>query len=296
MEIIVWWFVLFMGIDCGKAESQEDKFPETADLVQKFGLLMSRVAFLEDTVQQQTTKIASMEKGQQVLKDQIMELKRDNTVLLQRMLGYKTDCNTNVIKNETKSIKHENSKTDFKFPIGGQNKTIDKTEELHRSDNKNVGSINMATTMTKTRNGNRRATASTSVAFSALLDHHISVGNGAIIKYNVVLTNEGNWYNNYTGMFTVPVTGVYLFTFTLNVDQKSALVRLMKDGQTLAAAVAESIDSDSSTRHESSSNTVIVHATTGQSVWVESFYYNSNNLWSGSSYPANTFSGFLLFS
>jgi len=226
MEIIVCWFVLLMGIDCEKAESPEkDKFPETADLVQKFDLLMSRVAFLEDTVQQQTTKIASLERGQQVLNNQIMKLKRDNILLLQRMLEYKTDCNTNVIKYETKSIKHENSKTDFEFLIGDQNKKIDKTAELHRSDIKNIDAINVATHLTKTRNGNRRATNSMNVAFSALLDHHIDVGNGAIIKYNFFLTNEGNWYNHYTGMFTVPVTGVYLFTFTLNINQKSASVR-----------------------------------------------------------------------
>ena len=297
MKITVWLFVLFVGIDCGIAEAPlRKKFPETADLVQKFDLLMSRMAFLEDTVQQQTTKITSLEKGQQILNDQIIVLKRDNDVLLKRLLECKTDCNTNVIKNETRSKEHENSKTDFVLRLGNQNKTTHTIVDKHRSIIKNIPLTNLATNATKSRIGNRRATAAGNIAFSAFLDHDTAIGNAGVVKYNVLLSNDGNGYNTFTGVFTVPVTGVYFFTFTLNINNKFASARLVKDGQTLAATVAESIDSGSSHRHESSSNTVIVHATAGQSVWVESFYYGSSTLWSGSSYPVNTFSGFLLFS
>ena len=52
------------------------------------------------------------------------------------------------------------------------------------------------------------------VAFSAYLDHdEDGLGPKETLIFNQILLHEGNGYNNYTGVFTVPITGVYSFTF-----------------------------------------------------------------------------------
>ncbi|CAG2213435.1 unnamed protein product [Mytilus edulis] len=60
------------------------------------------------------------------------------------------------------------------------------------------------------------------IAFSAymsknedhVVDHHI-------LTFDTVQTNEGNGYNRHTGIFIVPTSGVYVFTYTLMIGSNS---------------------------------------------------------------------------
>ena len=55
----------------------------------------------------------------------------------------------------------------------------------------------------------KRDVATERVAFSTYLDHEIyNMGQGHHIICNQVLLNDGNHYNSFTGIFTVPQTGV----------------------------------------------------------------------------------------
>ena len=58
---------------------------------------------------------------------------------------------------------------------------------------------------------------SLTVAFSVSFSedgHPINVGNNAPIPFNHVTTNTGNGYDQHTGIFSVPTSGVYAFFMT----------------------------------------------------------------------------------
>jgi len=51
----------------------------------------------------------------------------------------------------------------------------------------------------------------TAVVFTASLDHQVAVPSGQVVIFNHVITNEGQGYDNTSGVFTCPVSGFYQF-------------------------------------------------------------------------------------
>lgn len=52
------------------------------------------------------------------------------------------------------------------------------------------------------------------VGFSAKLSHELhDLSTFSVIKYDYVIFNAGNGYDPNTGIFTVPVEGMYMFTY-----------------------------------------------------------------------------------
>jgi len=52
------------------------------------------------------------------------------------------------------------------------------------------------------------------IAFTAYLDHNVDhIGANQVLICNTMLLNDGQGYNNFTGVFTAPTTGVYSFSF-----------------------------------------------------------------------------------
>ena len=50
------------------------------------------------------------------------------------------------------------------------------------------------------------------VAFSVyVMAKHLNIGSGQTVVYDGILTNEGNGYDDRTGVFTCPVAGTYMF-------------------------------------------------------------------------------------
>ena len=50
------------------------------------------------------------------------------------------------------------------------------------------------------------------VSFSANVNStHLTLGAGQTVKYDIVLTNDGNGYDDRSGIFTCPVAGTYMF-------------------------------------------------------------------------------------
>ncbi|XP_063448538.1 uncharacterized protein LOC134728070 [Mytilus trossulus] len=57
------------------------------------------------------------------------------------------------------------------------------------------------------------------VAFYAYMNHtEVSPSTHHTIIFDIAITNENNGYHPYSGVFIVPVSGVYVFTFSIRVD------------------------------------------------------------------------------
>ncbi|XP_053403379.1 uncharacterized protein LOC123555672 isoform X2 [Mercenaria mercenaria] len=110
------------------------------------------------------------------------------------------------------------------------------------------------------------------VAFTAYLDHDGEYGTQQVIKFNKVITNEGNGYNQYTGVFTCPQAGMYMFTFFIgersNTDGiKQMWADLVVNGNFKLTAIAET---KHATEDAQGGNSAVLRLQQGDSVWIES--------------------------
>ena len=104
------------------------------------------------------------------------------------------------------------------------------------------------------------------VAFTAYLDHEVpQMSPGHTVRLNQVLLNDGNGYNQHTGVFTAPVTGVYLFNFHISSHYQYTWLKLMIDN----VEQVDVIVFPQNTVEKMGGNTAVVRVTAGQSVWLE---------------------------
>ncbi|XP_052104492.1 complement C1q-like protein 3 [Mytilus californianus] len=123
-------------------------------------------------------------------------------------------------------------------------------------------------------------------AFSSVLTKSQSLGAKDVIKFDKVVTNNGNGYNPITGIFTAPIAGVYQFSYTVMSDT----------GKYLAVYLSHNNKKQQSiwlkdTTHDTGSNNIILNLQKGDKVKVKSHgnytIYSDGNLYS-------SFSGYLI--
>ena len=141
-----------------------------------------------------------------------------------------------------------------------------------------------------------RAIAGTGVAFSAYIGNahirnHLVAGH--TLKCDQVIFNDGNHYNAFTGIFTVPRTAVYLLTYSVATafQNKYLWVKLVVDNRMI---VLSGTDAQYNDHTENGGNTAILRLNQGQSVWLEvAKCANNAEVWMVD--HTTTFSGVLLY-
>ena len=147
--------------------------------------------------------------------------------------------------------------------------------------------------MHEATNTNKRQ-VSENIAFCAYLDHNVyHMGIGHVIKYNKALLNDGSGYNTHTGIFTAPLTGVYLFTFSFDSHAGKTELRLSIDDVNIVGSVVDHVGTNNNLLV--GGNSAIIHVTKGQAVWTETYYTDNQDIESQESYRKTTFSGVLLY-
>ncbi|XP_061186748.1 adiponectin-like [Saccostrea echinata] len=112
------------------------------------------------------------------------------------------------------------------------------------------------------------------------------------IRFEQTHFNLGNHYHTENGIFIAPVTGVYLFHWTIATSGSSFSVQLMVGGTARASSLVPYPGGD-----DSSSAMVIINVSKNDHVWIQ-LYGSSEHVYGGSTYIGNyyqsTFSGILL--
>lgn len=139
------------------------------------------------------------------------------------------------------------------------------------------------------------------VAFTVYLSHGVhNLTQDQPIVYDKVLLNMGGAYNTKTGMFTAPVGGVYLFSYSVgaksvpgvHLSQYDVFTRLVVDNVHQVSAVAESTGTYDD---EQGSTTAILFVEQGSKVWTRHELRGGNNLYSTNDERVTSFTGTLLF-
>lgn len=134
----------------------------------------------------------------------------------------------------------------------------------------------------------KSAPAQKQIAFFVGLSENFGpVKTSTDLKFDKIITNDGNGYDIESGRFTAPVNGTYHFTVVVAAQgRQKAAVTLKADGKMIFTVWAESIPTWST-----ASNTAILRLYQGQQVWqvllkpasaLHGFMYSS-------------FSGFMLY-
>ncbi|XP_060553897.1 complement C1q tumor necrosis factor-related protein 1-like [Ruditapes philippinarum] len=243
--------------------------------------LTNKVQNLERIVTNQQTRIQRLEKRGKRRERTIMDMIKSITDLRQEVKSKKIQY----VKEEANTVSYnmdshfgEENETGLNVSVDAR-KNASAIRHGKQKDNEFIGK-------------SRRRRETEVVAFSVYLNHDIDhMGIGHHIVFNKVITNEGAGYNVYTGIFTVPVTGLYLFTFSMNDIDHISNLQLVMDGSNLVDIVDNPVNNEESM----SSNTVIVHVNKGQSLWIQEYTNNDGSIRSRELWRYCIFSGILLY-
>ncbi|XP_045195050.2 otolin-1-A-like [Mercenaria mercenaria] len=139
----------------------------------------------------------------------------------------------------------------------------------------------------------KRSVADQHVAFSTILtineDH---IGLGQTIKFYKIILNDGARYSKYSGTFTVPVAGGYMFSyfFAHTGEPGKTWLELMHNGKKVNAGVS---DPAHVYQDLQGGNTAIIRAQVGDAIWMEAFHENDATLYGTVGF--SSFSGVLLY-
>nr|QBS36528.1 C1q [Sinonovacula constricta] len=130
------------------------------------------------------------------------------------------------------------------------------------------------------------------VSFSAGLSHHQAFVADDNVVFDQVFINEGGAYSSTSGLFTCPVSGIYLFQFhALSRESSNAWMELYHNADYIASVFAHA-EQD----YASAGNSAIIKVTKGDTVYIKAVDATGYpvNLYGATDEVYNTFSGYLL--
>ncbi|XP_008420790.1 complement C1q tumor necrosis factor-related protein 3-like [Poecilia reticulata] len=126
------------------------------------------------------------------------------------------------------------------------------------------------------------------VAFSVATDGRESLGpfsTDTTIIYGRVIINEGNAYNQHTGIFSAPVPGIYYFTFFYHaVGSEVVSLALMKNNEEVVTAYDHKSSHDGA---DNGGNAAFLQLQQGDHVYMR--MYANSHVWQNA--RTTTFSG-----
>ncbi|XP_041349263.1 complement C1q-like protein 4 [Gigantopelta aegis] len=107
--------------------------------------------------------------------------------------------------------------------------------------------------------------------------------NGQIIIFDKVYRNDGNSYNEHSGMFHAPVSGLYSFTVQIFPNASGIFFEMVKDGKLITVLLVKG--------GETGSAQTVMYLKSGQEVWVVDIFGTNDSI---RGHELSMFSGFLI--
>uniref|UniRef100_A0A8W8IQ37 C1q domain-containing protein n=1 Tax=Magallana gigas TaxID=29159 RepID=A0A8W8IQ37_MAGGI len=133
------------------------------------------------------------------------------------------------------------------------------------------------------------------IAFHTHLTHNINnLGVHQAIEFDKVLLNEGNGYSVYTGHFVAPVSGLYVFAWTISSGDGTCLIYdVVKNNEILVHFISDAADHND---WAVSSGTAVTRMNSGDRVWirVSDIHVPCSHTVYGTGFGTSSFAGYLL--
>uniref|UniRef100_A0A8W8IM86 C1q domain-containing protein n=1 Tax=Magallana gigas TaxID=29159 RepID=A0A8W8IM86_MAGGI len=133
------------------------------------------------------------------------------------------------------------------------------------------------------------------IAFHVHLTRNINnLGVRQAIEFNHVLLNDGNGYSVYTGHFVAPVSGLYVFAWTISSGDGTCMIYdVVKNNEILVHFIS---DAAQHTDWAVSSGTAVTRMNSGDRVWirVSDIYIPCSHTVYGTGLGTSSFAGYLL--
>ncbi|XP_060604871.1 cerebellin-1-like [Ruditapes philippinarum] len=135
-----------------------------------------------------------------------------------------------------------------------------------------------------------RSSDPTEVAFTAMLNTELNdVPIHTTVIFDFLIYDTGTNYDDSTGVFTSPTSGLYLFSVFIETHSVNteALVNLMKEGQPYMFVAS---DRGNDVEDNTGGNVCLLTVNKGERVWVKTILHDKQSFWIG----FTTFSGVLI--
>ncbi|XP_076106873.1 complement C1q tumor necrosis factor-related protein 3-like [Mytilus galloprovincialis] len=143
----------------------------------------------------------------------------------------------------------------------------------------------------KSMKDKKRQNPPTAVAFSTQLATHLTgLGHHAAVIFDKVILDTTSSYNNGDGVFVVPITGIYVFTWTVSVGMDDwQNTELVVNGIPYAYT---KVDSGTGSDYGSGTQIVVLKVNKRDHVWIRTGNIG-NGVVDGNTF--DTYSGWILF-
>lgn len=115
-----------------------------------------------------------------------------------------------------------------------------------------------------------------------------------ILVFRGVQTNVGGHYNKFSGMFTVPENGIYVFTWTIVCESQGQRVTQVEVNAAVVGAAM--CDGSGASYHRTTTGLVVIEVNQGEVVFIRTHpsHLGVKAIISASEYHRTTFSGWKL--
>ncbi|XP_063397573.1 complement C1q-like protein 2 [Mytilus trossulus] len=201
------------------------------------------------------------------------------------------------VKNNDDAVIHffEHQYEELKALIGDLESKLESTEEMNiEYADRLTSAEKLIKDLSNSHEDQRRAFTDSQVAFYAKLSgslHGLSAHQ--TIKFDEIVTNtSASLYDTATGIFTAPVSGMYVISWTANVNYKQAQATELTVNDVVKASAYTDTAQGGDGDYGSASQTVVLQVNKGEKVLVRTGTDGSGDV-HGADY--STFSAFLLF-
>jgi len=132
----------------------------------------------------------------------------------------------------------------------------------------------------------------TAAFYAYMSNNENNPGRHHTIIFDHVIINYGNAYNRYTGIFTSPITGLYVFSYAITAYNGARIpVEIVKNAQVIGSSLTYA----NSVYQHNAASTIVVQLSAGDSCFIRtsSSYSPSGNIYSNA-YVRSSFAGWLI--
>ncbi|XP_053378706.1 uncharacterized protein LOC123526174 [Mercenaria mercenaria] len=173
--------------------------------------------------------------------------------------------------------------------------SIETDDRRHGTKHQRQARILRRTVVANERLAAGKRQGSEGIAFTVYLDHDVDFGAHQTIKFNQIITNEGNGYSPHSGVFTCPEGGMYMFSFFVGQNDETVprgiVAELMVNSKNVLDAI---VDSHSPGQDITGGNVAVIRLNQGDVVWVDS-RFAGDHAEGSANLKLTSFSGVYLF-